>query len=931
MKYIEKIFLLVICTLGLTKWSAAQVLPLEATVKTGKLANGLTYYLQKNTQPEKRATLYLVVKAGSILETDNQQGLAHFMEHMSFNGTKHFPKNELVDYLQRSGIRFGADLNAYTSFDETVYQLPIPTDDPGILKNGLQILRDWAQDATLDPKEIDSERGVVLEEKRLRMGAQQRIQDQSLPILLNNSKYVSRLPIGTEQVLKTFKPETIRSFYKDWYRPDLQAVIIVGDIDPITIETQVKKLFSDLKNPAKEKVRPNYDIALTGKNGFKTITDAEVAQTTVDITIKFKEHTNRTQADFRKSLITSLFSSMFSSRLAEASKRPDAPFDGLSGGFSKFMGGLDALSIEILPKKGAIQNGFTATWTITEGIKRNGFLPAELDRAKMTLISQMSAALKEKDKQSSTAIADQLKNLFLKGEAMPGIVFENNMVNKLLPGITLAEINAAAKTYLKSTDRDIIITAPIKEKAELPQQADINNWILSVEKSSIPAYSENSLRGTLLSSLPAKGSITSVKEILEIGLTEWTLSNGAKVAIKPTDFKHDEISFLALSPGGTCLYSDADYESAASAAGMISSFGLGKFDNIALPKLLTGKQLSLQPFISDRVEGVQGSSSVNDLKTAMELLNLYFRAPRKDSALFAKIIQTSAQQIASRSLDPNNVFADTISAVLGGYNSRRTGPSLNKLHSIELDKVSKIYKERFANAGDFTFFFVGNIDTTALRNLAEQYIATLPSSNDREETKDLGIHIPAGKISKTVYGGKEDKATVRLVFSGDYPFSAKENLKLTALQEILQYRLTERLREQEGGVYTPSVHVSYTKFPKSRYSFTINFGCAPVNTEKLISATLDEMKKLRENGISAEDLEKFKAEQYRQIELIQKDNVFWLNYISGQYANQEDLLSILGLKKSVEELTAESLGQAAKRYLTEDNYIRLVLLPENAK
>ncbi|KRT16185.1 peptidase M16 [Pedobacter ginsenosidimutans] len=912
----------------MTSVASAQSLPLDKLVKTGRLTNGLTYYIRKNTEPQKRATLYLVVKAGSILENDDQQGLAHFIEHMSFNGTKNFPKNELINYLQRSGIRFGADLNAYTGFDETVYQLPIPTDKPDILKHGLQILRDWAQDATLDPAEINSERGVILEEKRLRMGAQQRVQDQTLPVVLNDSRYVNRLPIGTDEVLKNFKPAVIRSFYKDWYRPNLQAVIIVGDIDVTAIETQIKTLFSDLKNPIQPKLRTVYAIPLTGKNQFKTITDSEIPQTSVDISIKFKERINKTEADFRKSLITNLFSSMFSSRLAESAKKPDAPFLKLSGGYGSMMGGLDALSIELVPKKCQLKNGFISAWTIIEGIKRNGFIATELQRSKQSLLSQMQAALKEKDKQSSTSLADQYKTHFLKGEAATGIETENKLVNEILPGITLAEINAAAKMFLKATDRDIIITGPESEKTIMPVKNEVDGWINTVENATIKPYTETTFSNGLITNLPPKGKIVSEKRIPEIGVMEWMLSNGAKIVLKPTDFKHDEISFLALSPGGTSLYNNQDYESAANAAGIVASFGLGEYDNISLPKILNGKQVSIQPFISDRVEGLQGGSSVKDLHTAMELLHLYFTSPRKDTALFAKIIRNSAERIANRYTDPDAIFSDTVSAVLGGYNPRRTGPTLDKLKSIELDKAVQIYKERFANAGDFTFFFVGNINSDSLKSYAEQYIGSLPSSGFTESAKDLGIHIPSGKIAKTVNAGKEDKATVRMVFSGNYEFNPKNNLSLNALQEILQYRLTERLRETEGGVYTPSAQMSNNKYPTARYSFTVGFGCAPANVEKLISATLDEIRKLKENGISAVDLQKFKAEELRQNELAAKDNGFWLNYISGQYLNQEDPLSFLKLNEAIEKLDTATLQQAAKTFFNEDNYVRLVLLPK---
>ena len=904
------------------------LLALNPQVKTGKLKNGFSYYIQKNVEPKNRAVLYLVVKAGSILENENQRGLAHFMEHMSFNGTKHFPKNELIEYLQKSGIRFGADLNAYTGFDETVYQLPIPTDNQQILKNGMLILRDWAQDACLDPEEIERERGVVLEEKRLRAGARQRVQDQTLPSLLNYSQYVKRLPIGTEEVLKNFTPEVIRSFYKDWYRPDLQAVIVVGDVDVQAIEAEIKRLFANLKMPAQAKKQQSYNIALDGKNKFKTVTDPELSETTIEILVKHKEQVIRTETDFKENLIRNLFSGMFAARLAEASKRSNAPFMKLNGGFGALMGGLNVLSISLTPRKDEFESGFKAAWTEVEGINRNGFTESELLRMKQQVVAQMEASLREKDKQTSTALADQYKVHFLKGEAVPGIEREFNLVKRMLPEITLAKVNGVAKTLMKAINRDVIITAPTAEKVNLPDENTVYTWMNTVQRSVIKPYVEAKTDRGLLSKRPVNGSIVGERQIPELGLTEWTLSNGARVVLKPTDYKNDEIVFLALSKGGTSLYRDADYESAANAAGIIASFGLGDHDNISLPKVLNGKQASVKPFIGDRVEGLQGGASVKDMGVAMELIHLYFTEPRKDTALFHTIIRNSAQQINMRYTDPNNIFADTVATVLGNYHPRKSGPTLDKLRSITLDKAFNIYQERFSDAGDFTFFFVGSFNIDTLRLQAEQYLASLPAKGLKEQANDLGIRTPAGKISKTVLSGKEDKATVKLVFTGDYEFNAQNNLSLIALQEILQFRLTERLRETEAGVYTPSVQIARTKYPANRYSFTVNFGCAPANVEKLIAATLEELKKLREKGILATDLQKFKAEQIRQNELMENNNGFWLNYLSLQYLDDEDPKAFLKANETIEQLDTATLHAAAKAYLKEDNFIRFVLLPD---
>lgn len=907
---------------------SAKAIPLDPNVKTGKLANGFTYFIRKNTEPKNRATLYLANKVGSILENDDQQGLAHFMEHMSFNGTKSYPKNDLVNYLQKAGVRFGADLNAYTSFDETVYQLPIPTDDPEVFKNGMQIMRDWAQDATLDIAEIEKERGVVIEEKRLGKGAAQRMQQQYLPMLFNNSRYSNRLPIGTEEVLKNFKPETIKAFYADWYRPDLQALIVVGDIDVAQVEQIIKTKFSDLKKPAKPRQRTQYQIPLTGKNQFMAVTDKEFPVTVVQMIVKHPEMVIRTDADYRKSAIRSLFNRMIQARFSELTKQGNPPFLQAGGNISGFLAGLDAFNAFLVAKPGELEKGFKATLTETERIKRFGFTQTELDRAKQAYQTQMESALKEKDKTSSDAFVNEYLQYFLKGEASPGIDYEFNLAKTQLPSISLDEVNAVVKQYVTDSNRDIIVMGPEKDKDKLPTEALVNSWVESVTKSAIQAYVDQVSDKPLLAEKPKAGTIIAEQKLADLGVTELTFSNGVKAILKPTDFKNDEINFSAYSPGGTSLYADADFQSASNAANIVRSSGLGDFDAITLPKMLNGKKVSVGPYIAERSEGISGFTSPKDLETALQLNYLYFTKPRKDAEIFKGLITQQKGGLSNRENDPNSVYSDTVNAVLGNYNVRRTGPSLQKVEQINLDRAFEIYKERFADASDFTFVFVGSFDVEKMKPLLAQYLGGLPSSNRKEEAKDLGIKIPTGKIAKTVFKGTEQKSTVRLVISGDFIYNSENVNKLEALSEILQIKLTERLREDEGGVYSPGAFVSYGKYPTARYSFTITFGCGPENVEKLIAASLDEIAKLRKNGPQAVDLEKFLAEERRSTEVQLKENGFWLGYLVNQYQNQEDPKMLLTYLESLKKLNTENLKQAANQYLIDSNFIRLVLEPE---
>ena len=906
----------------------AEILPLDTAIKTGKLANGFSYYIRRNTEPKNRAQLYLAVKVGSILENDDQRGLAHFMEHMSFNGTKNFPKNELVDYLQKSGIRFGADLNAYTSFDETVYQLPIPTDDPELFKNGMQIMRDWAQDASLDPAEIEKERGVVLEEKRLGKGAGERMQNKYLPMLLNNSRYSNRLPIGTEDVLQNFKRETLSQFYKDWYRPDLQALIVVGDINVKEVEQMIREKFSNLKKPSKPRPRTEYSIPLLNKNQFIAVTDKEFPYTLVQILIKHPETKLKTTVDLRNSNIRSLYNQMMGARFSELMKQANPPFLQAGSSIGGFLAGLDVASAVMYAKPGELEKGLKAVLAEMERVKLFGFTQTELDRAKQSYLTSMEASFKEKDKTSSETYVQEYVRLFLDGEASPGINYEYNFAKEVMPGIKLTEVNEMAKRYLVDKNRDVLIMAPEKEAATLPSETTVNKWITEAKNEKLTAYIDQVSDKPLLAVKPAPGKVVEEKKVTEIDITELTLSNGVKVILKPTDFKNDEINFNAFSPGGTSLYPDTDFQSASYASTIVTRGGVGEFNSIQLPKLLSGKRASVSPYISERTEGINGFAAPKDLETALQLTYLYFTAPRKDEEMFQALMAQQKGVLANRSSDPNSVFADTVSAVLGNYNIRRTGPTLQKLEQVNLDRAFEIYKDRFEDASDFTFTFVGSFTVDEIKPLLEQYLGALPSKNRKEAAKDLGIVTPSGVISKFVYKGQEPKATVRLVFSGDYTYNEETNNELSALGEVLQIKLIERLREEESGVYSPGARMSYSKSPRNRYSFAVSFGSSPENVDKLIAATLDEINKVKANGAQAKDIEKFLAEERRSTETQLKQNGFWLGYLSGQYQNNESPTKILTYLDSLKKITPEGLKQTANRYLSGDNLIKLVLLPE---
>lgn len=906
----------------------AQTLPLDPAVHTGKLPNGFTYYIRHNTEPKNRVVFYLVNKIGALQEDEDQRGLAHMMEHMSFNGTTHYPKNALVEYLQKSGVRFGADLNAYTGFDETVYQLPLPSDDSSIVRNGLQIMRDWAAEAVLDPAEIDKERGVVLEEKRLKNGPGQRMADLQFPLQLNNSRYANRLPIGLESVLKTFTPATIQRFYKDWYRPNLQALIVVGDVDVATMEQQVKQLFGTLKNPKKEKPLVKYTVPLTGKNQFMALTDPEQTSTSMQVMVKLPGMSLKTKEDYRTSIINAILNEAFSARFGELSTQSNPAFLRGNAGVSEFLGGLGVFNVSITPKPGQLQEAFTDVWTEVVRMRTFGITQTELDRAKKNYLQMFENILKEKDKTPSQSYVKEYVAYFSKGIAAPGIDVEAALVKQLMPQITLEDVLAFAKKSIKNTDRDIYIEAPEKDKAKLPDEATVNSWIAKVEAQQLTPWKDNVNTDVLLKNLPVAGKVTKRTTADSLGVFSIELNNGVKVLLKPTDFKNDQILFSAFSQGGTSLYPNEQFRSASAASQIVGSAGVGDFNPVSLSKMLTGKSVQVQPYIQELYEGMSGGSSPADLETAMQLLYLYFTAPRKDSMIFSNIISRAKAGFEGKNNSPEAVFRDSVAAIMGMHNYRRMPITATSLDSISQDEAMKIYKERFANAADFTFMFVGSIDTAKLIPLIERYIGSLPSNATREHYRDLGLHTPDGKVSYTMQKGNDNKAVVNLTYGGKYTFNDANNMQLSALGTILQYKITERIRETEGGAYSPRAGVNYGKLPDARYAFSVQITCAPESIDKLVAATADEIEKLKKAGPSAEDINKFVAEQTRSMELQLHSNGFWQQYISSHLQNEEPMNAVLHFNERLKTVTAESVKKAADQYLTGENYIKLVLMPE---
>ena len=903
-------------------------LPTDPDVLIGKLPNGLTYYIRKNIEPKNRAELYLVTKAGSLLEADDQQGLAHFTEHMAFNGTRDFPKNELVNYLQKAGVKFGADVNAYTSFDETVYQLPLPTDSVKIFTNGFNILANWAAYQTFDPKEIDGERGVVLEEERTRgKNAQERLRNQTLPVLLNNSRYSLRLPIGKEDILKTFKPEKITSYYHDWYRPDLQAVIAVGDFNPADVLALIKYNFSSLQNPANEKARTRYDVPPSPGTMVKIATDKEFPYTIAEIIVKHPEKPLKTEANLLENIRIQLFNQMLADRLGELLQKPNPPFLFGQASYGGFIGHQDAFTTLAVAKPGELETSIKAVVAETERARIFGFTVTELERAKQNALLQIDNAYKERDKTKSASLVTEYQQNFLTGNSVPGISYLFNFYVNNIGKITISEINALAGKFISDQNRVVIVEAPDKEKDKLPDDKTLLTWIAGAGKDLKP-YIDNTNDKPLIEKLPAPGKVLSAVTDSSIIVTNLTLSNGVKIILKPTQFKNDQILISGYSFGGTSLASDQDFVSADLAGNVIGSSGVADFTQAQLDKKLSGKNVSITPYISDISQGISGNARPLDFETAMQLIYLYFTQPRKDPDIWASTINQTKSLLANRSLSPGSVFQDTVASVLSNHNFREMVVTPELLKGADLDKAISFYKDRFADASGFTFTFVGNFTIETIKPYLEAYLGSLPSSNKKETFNNLHIIPPAGQITKTVYKGIDDKAGVQLVFNGVYDYADANNLQVDALESILQIKLDERLREKEAGVYSPSVRAGYKKIPNGRYSLTISFDCAPANVDKLIAATLEEIDKLKQNGAVQLDIDKFAAQEARSTQVQLKQNIFWAGYLGSASQNQTDPDAILHHVSDLSNITVASTKDAANKYLNNANFIKLILLPE---
>lgn len=903
-------------------------LPNDTAVRTGVLPNGLTYYIRKNAEPRQQAYLMLVNKVGSLMETDDQRGLAHFTEHMAFKGTKNFPRNSLVDALQKMGVRFGADLNAFTAFDQTVYKLDIPVNDTASLNRGMQILRDWAGGVEMVNEEIESERGVILEEKRQRKGAGERISEQTLPILLNNSRHVQRLPIGTEEVLRTFNPDVLRKFYHDWYRPDLQAIVVVGEFDVEAVEQQIKQLFGDLAKPTDAPKPIEYPVALTGKKTFHTVRDEEIKTVSLQCYNKEKISPLLTDKDLGNSIAIQLFNDMLARRIVHLQRQSDPPFLQASAGIGPVAEGLGGATVQISFLPGGIERGYKALLTELYRVQKNGFTEEELKRAKAALGEAQNNRYNNREKISSEAYANQYAQSFMQKTPYPSEEFLNKAIREQLDLLTLEEIDKLAGSFFTTTDQDIILLAPAGSKEVLPSEADLKKWIAEVEDGKIEKYKEPEAVSGLPGGDTQPGSIVEMKQHDEIGVTEWTLSNGARVLIKPTTSQEDKVLINGFSFGGTSLYNQPDYDAAMLAVPITLQGGVAGLDPESLSKILTGKTVQFQPFISDYTEGFSAGSNKKDMETCLKLIHLYFTKTALNEGAVTGMLRNTRLEMEKRNQSAGSIFMDTVNAFMTSSHWRKQPMTVERLDAVKPARAVEIFKERFADAADFTFLITGNYQPDSIKVLVEKYIAGLPSLNKKERAVDMGIRFADQSKTILVKQEIENKATVQIVIPGVYKGTPWENVQLNALRTILQYRITEHLRTKESATYTPSVNLQKSNFPAPRYAFTISFTCDPLRAKGLVADVKTVLAQLAQQGPTDDELDKFVAESRASIAKMSGTTDYWQSILLATLQNGYDLNEVNSVEKYIGMLSTDRLKNAAVEFLTKKPFMDFYLMPK---
>ena len=909
----------------------SQKVPFDPNIRTGTLENGLTYYLKHNEEPKERASFFMIQNVGALLENDDQNGLAHFLEHMAFNGTQHFEGKGILNFLEKNGVAFGSNINAYTSQAETVYNLSdVPTTKPGLVDSCLLVLHDWSDFLLLTEEEIDAERGVISEEWRTRRDAGFRIRAQMFPVLFKGSKYAVRDVIGDLDIINNFEYETIRNFYHDWYRTDLQAIAVVGDFDVDEVEAKVIELFSEIKAVDNRREREGYKVPEHDETYYVLATDKEAAQSSISIYIvrDNKDEQEKTLNDMREMYISNLYNAMMRMRISELLQKGTPPFISGSSSNSGFVRYYDAYAINVTANPNQEDVALEAILTETERVKRYGFAATELERAKTNFLTQMESAYKQKDKISNDRHAREIQRYYLSKEPTPGFDFEMDFMKKALPGITVEEINAKTKEWIVDKNKTIIVTGPSEGVKHLTE-AESLAIIEKVKQAEIAPYVDEASAASLISEELKGSKVIISKKLPAFNAVEWKLGNRVKVIYRHADYEKDAVTLKSFSLGGSSLFGDDYVPSSMMANQFINAYGVGDFDAIALEKMLTGKKVTVTPNIGSLTEGINATTTPKDIETMLQLIYLYFEHPRFDANAHNALKGRYTAYMSNLANDPRKIMQDSMSMILSDYHSRTRIMNAEFFDDVNLELIEEMYKDRIKDASDFTFFIVGNVDEKTLKPLVQKYLGSLTDIKREETWKNNQVNAPEGRTEKEIeIALTVPKSTVNVVYSQEMEYTQRNRLGLSIIKAVLDLRYTETIREEEGGTYGVGVRARTSHYPESEATLSMFFDCAPEKADHLKTILYGEIDKIINDGPTAIDLDKSVKNMLKTREQSKLHNAYWMSSLYNYYYHGIDTNNPDNYENILKAFTIEDIKEIAAAFFTDADEIDVVFKPK---
>ncbi|TFH26774.1 MAG: insulinase family protein [Bacteroidia bacterium] len=909
-----------------------QPIPNDESVRQGVLKNGMTYYIKSNQEPKERASFYIIQNVGALLEEDNQNGLAHFLEHMAFNGTQHFEENGIIDFLEKHGVAFGRNINAYTSQNQTVYNLTdVPVNDPGLLDSCLLVLNDWSNYLLLTEEEIDKERGVIKEEWRTRRTAQFRMYSESMKYLYPNSKFAERDVIGDLEVIENFEYDVLRDFYHLWYRTDLQAIAMAGDFDADEMEKKVIALFSQIPAVENPPERPFFEIPDHEEPVYGLVTDAEADQAMMQFMIRHrKSHSGpETFMDHREDYIHQLFNAMMGQRFQELVQKGDPPFVVGMVNYGDFERGYEALQAFAIPKPNQEEMGFTALMTELERAKRFGFTQGELDRAKAEILAQWEKYYLERDKISNDEHINAFVDNFLDGDAYPSAEFGYQAVQAILPTISVADFSQRMGKWISDKNVVLVVQGPEGDGVEHLSEAASLAVMEQVAAAEIEPYLDEALAESLVSEEPAPAAIVSEKQLEELGAVEWTLANGATVVYRHADFEKDQVQISGYSKGGSSLYGAEDVPNADMLTALVSMYGVGEFDAMGLQKMLTGKNVSLQLSLGDLSEGLSGTASPKDVGAMMQLIYLHFNQPRFDREAHDAIIARYMAFVENMNNNPQKVMGDSLNLILTDYHPRTRVLDTEFLEDISYERLEEIYRDRYADASDFLFIIVGNMDQEEVKVLAQKYIGAIGDLDRTESWIDRKVYEPEGKVEKIIPMTLAiPKANVNIVFNQEMEYTPYNRMVMRVIENILNLRYTESIREEEGGTYGVRIGTSLSKEPIEKARMQIQFDCDPERAADLKEKVYAELDKLANEGPTEEDLSKTVENILKDRQQSKEHNSYYLSTLYNYYVYGINFDDPANYEDIVNSLTAKDVLKVMKAFYDDPNIVDVVFVPK---